>query len=205
MLRVRVIHNRPELERKMPIGQDPDLQIVKQVQQGTMRAYDLLVLKYQGRVMALISRFVSDRSITEDIAQESFLKAYRAINSFKGNSAFYTWLYRISVNTAKNYLAQQSRRTPYTDVSMDDFDGSENFKQLHNQTTPENSMARDQLEKLLNRAIAELPAELQQAFKFREFDGLSYEEIAEMMNSPIGTVRSRIFRAREQIEQKIKM
>lgn len=189
----------------MPIGQDPDLQIVKQVQQGNMRAYDLLVLKYQGRVMALISRFVSDRSITEDIAQESFLKAYRAINSFKGNSAFYTWLYRISVNTAKNYLAQQSRRTPYTDVSMDDFDGSENFKQLHNQTTPENSMARDQLEKLLNRAIAELPAELQQAFKFREFDGLSYEEIAEMMNSPIGTVRSRIFRAREQIEQKIKM
>lgn len=187
----------------MSNGLDPDLQIVKKVQQGNHRAFDLLVLKYQGRIMTLISRFISDRAMTEDIAQEAFLKAFRAINSFKGNSVFYTWLYRIAVNTAKNYLAQKSRKTPFDDVSMDNFDGSESYHQLHNQTTPENSLVRDQLELILNRAIIELPVELQQAFKFREFDGLSYEEIAVLMDSPIGTVRSRIFRAREQIEQKI--
>jgi len=183
--------------------QDPDLKIVELAQQGNVKAFDLLVLKYQGKVMTLISRFIADRALVEDVTQESFIKAYRSIKSFKGNSLFYTWLYRVAVNTAKNALSFQGRRVPISDVVLGSDHVEDYFEELHQLDNPENHLMTEQLQETINLALTKLPAELQQAFKFREFDGMSYEEISVLMETPIGTVRSRIFRARSYLEQSI--
>ena len=187
-----------------------DFELVKLVQQGNKRSFDLLVIKYQSRVMSIVSRFVKDHAEAQDVAQESFIKAYRAIKSFRGDSAFYTWLYRIAVNTAKNFLAARKRRPGYSgmqsiDLALDDDDQfSDHIEALHEIETPETKLMRDELKQVIDSAIASLSEELKTAICLREFDGLSYEEIAEALSCPIGTVRSRIFRAREVIDEQVK-
>lgn len=183
---------------------ETDQQLVERVQQGDARAFDLLVLKYQHKIVALVSRYVKDQHEVFDVSQEAFIKAYRALPRFRGDSAFYTWLYRIAINTAKNYLVSRARRPPGTDVEVDNGDYQEGSPQLTEIETPESNIARDQLEKTINSALDALPEELKVAVTLREFDGLSYEDIAEIMQCPVGTVRSRIFRARESIEKQIK-
>jgi len=181
-------------------GEATDQQLVVKVQEGDKRAFDLLVLKYQHKVHAIVSRFVRDTDEVADVVQEAFIKAYRALPKFRGESQFYTWLYRIAVNTAKNYLVSRSRRPPGSDVDIDDaeyYSGSEYLKDLG---TPENQLFRDELESVIVKSIAELPEDLRTAVTLREYEGLSYEEIAEIMECPVGTVRSRIFRARESID-----
>jgi len=181
-------------------GEATDQQLVVRVQEGDKRAFDLLVLKYQHKVHAIVSRFVRDTDEVADVVQEAFIKAYRALPKFRGESQFYTWLYRIAVNTAKNYLVSRSRRPPGSDVDIDDaeyYSGSEYLKDLG---TPENQLFRDELESVIVKSIAELPEDLRTAVTLREYEGLSYEEIAEIMECPVGTVRSRIFRARETID-----
>jgi RNA polymerase sigma-70 factor (ECF subfamily) len=181
-------------------GEATDQQLVVRVQEGDKRAFDLLVLKYQLKVHAIVSRFVRDTDEVADVVQEAFIKAYRALPKFRGESQFYTWLYRIAVNTAKNYLVSRSRRPPGSDVDIDDaeyYSGSEYLKDLG---TPENQIFRDELESVIVKSIAELPEDLRTAVTLREYEGLSYEEIAEIMECPVGTVRSRIFRARETID-----
>lgn len=181
-------------------GEATDQQLVVKVQEGDKRAFDLLVLKYQHKVHAIVGRFVRDTDEVADVVQEAFIKAYRALPKFRGESQFYTWLYRIAVNTAKNYLVSRSRRPPGSDVDIDDaeyYSGSEYLKDLG---TPENQLFRDELESVIVKSIAELPEDLRTAVTLREFEGLSYEEIAEIMECPVGTVRSRIFRARESID-----
>ena len=181
-------------------GEATDQQLVVRVQEGDKRAFDLLVLKYQHKVHAIVSRFVRDTDEVADVVQEAFIKAYRALPKFRGESQFYTWLYRIAVNTAKNYLVSRSRRPPGSDVDIDDaeyYSGSEYLKDLG---TPENQLLRDELESVIVKSIAELPEDLRTAVTLREYEGLSYEEIAEIMECPVGTVRSRIFRARESID-----
>lgn len=181
-------------------GEATDQQLVVKVQEGDKRAFDLLVLKYQLKVHAIVSRFVRDTDEVADVVQEAFIKAYRALPKFRGESQFYTWLYRIAVNTAKNYLVSRSRRPPGSDVDIDDaeyYSGSEYLKDLG---TPENQLFRDELESVIVKSIAELPEDLRTAVTLREYEGLSYEEIAEIMECPVGTVRSRIFRARESID-----
>lgn len=181
-------------------GEATDQQLVVRVQEGDKRAFDLLVLKYQLKVHAIVSRFVRDTDEVADVVQEAFIKAYRALPKFRGESQFYTWLYRIAVNTAKNYLVSRSRRPPGSDVDIDDaeyYSGSEYLKDLG---TPENQLFRDELESVIVKSIAELPEDLRTAVTLREYEGLSYEEIAEIMECPVGTVRSRIFRARETID-----
>ncbi len=183
--------------------QDTDQKLVERVQQGDKRAFDLLVLKYQHKVIAVISRFVKDSAEVHDVAQEAFIKAYRALGNFRGDSAFYTWIYRIAINTAKNHLVSRGRRPPSFDVDVDDaeyYPGAEGLKEIG---TPENTLMRDQLEQAVHKAIRELPEDLRTAVTLREMDGLSYEEIASVMNCPVGTVRSRIFRARESIDKHI--
>lgn len=182
---------------------DSDAQLVERVQQGDKRAFDLLVLKYQGRVQAIVGRFVRDRDEVADVSQEAFIKAYRALPKFRGDSQFYTWLYRIAVNCAKNYLVSRSRRPPGSDIDMDDAEQYGADLRLAELENPENTMARDQLAAALQTVIEGLPEELRSAVTLREYDGLSYEEIAEVMSCPVGTVRSRIFRAREAIEKEI--
>jgi len=182
---------------------DLDAQLVERVQQGDKRAFDLLVLKYQGRVQAIVGRFVRDRDEVADVSQEAFIKAYRALPKFRGDSQFYTWLYRIAVNCAKNYLVSRSRRPPGSDIDMDDAEQYGADLRLAELENPENTMARDQLAAALQTVIEGLPEELRSAVTLREYDGLSYEEIAEVMSCPVGTVRSRIFRAREAIEKEI--
>lgn len=180
-----------------------DQQLVSRVQQGDKRAFDLLVLKYQYRVHAIVGRFIRDSHEVEDVTQEAFLKAYRALPRFRGDSQFYTWLFRIAVNTAKNYLVSRSRRPPSSDVNLDDaefFAGSEQLKDLG---TPENQLFRDELEAVINKAIEELPEDLRTAVTLREYEGLSYEDIAGVMDCPVGTVRSRIFRGRELIDIRV--
>lgn len=180
-------------------ARDTDEQLVARVQQGDRRSFDLLVLKYQHKVMGLVRRFVKDQAEAEDVAQEAFIKAYRAINSFRGDSAFYTWLYRIAVNTAKNALDARKRR-PGSDVDIDDvadFAFSDNLRVEEN---PETLLASEDMHRIIEETLAALPEELRRALMLREFDGLSYEDIAEIMHCPIGTVRSRIFRAREAID-----
>ncbi|MEH6550202.1 MAG: RNA polymerase sigma factor RpoE [Pseudomonadales bacterium] len=179
---------------------DTDQALVKRVQKGDKRAYDLLVIKYQHKVMGVISRYVRERADMEDVAQEAFIKAYRALPNFRGDSAFYTWLYRIAINTAKNWLVAQGRRPPSTDVDVADaeyFEGDSALKDIEN---PENALFGQELKAVVDAAIKELPDDLRTAVTLREFDGLSYEEIAEVMGCPVGTVRSRIFRAREAID-----
>ncbi|NLQ18945.1 RNA polymerase sigma factor RpoE [Marinomonas sp. M1K-6] len=181
-----------------------DQALVERVQQGDKRAFDLLVIKYQYKVIGLIGRYVQDRGEALDVAQESFIKAYRAIGSFRGDSAFYTWLYRIAVNTAKNYLVSRSRRPPESDVELDNEEASGVYELLTDIDTPEANLNTERLEAAINHAIQHLPEELRGALTLREFDGLSYEDIALIMECPVGTVRSRIFRAREAVEKHIR-
>lgn len=184
--------------------EDTDQQLVERVLGGNKIAFNMLVLKYQHKVASLISRFVRDPSEVEDITQETFIKAYRSLSLFRGESAFYTWLYRIAVNTAKNHLVSRSRRPPASDVEIDDSDNLDAIVMLREIETPEGSLAAEELKAAIDEAIDELPEELRTAFTLREFSGLSYEDITEIMNCPVGTVRSRIFRAREAIDKKIK-
>lgn len=184
-----------------------DIELVNRVKSGDTAAFDFLVIKYQRRVIRLLSRIVRDPAEVEDIAQESFLKAYRAIEQFRGDSAFYTWLYRIAVNTAKNYLFSRGRRPiPISDLNTNSEDGESFDLQAVSDTseTPEGVMLGMQIAEAVNRAVEKLPKELSMAVSLREMDGLSYEEIAEVMNCPIGTVRSRIFRAREAISEELR-
>lgn len=178
--------------------------LVERVKRGDRKAFDALVLKYQGRILNLISRFVHDPSDASDVAQEAFIKAYRALPKFRGDSAFYTWIYRIAVNTAKNYLATRARQ-PFDAAS--DFDEMEQIGQsdtLKEQTTPERLLLTRELQETIIRAIEGLPADLRSAITLREIDGMSYEEIASVMACPVGTVRSRIFRAREAVDKQLK-
>jgi RNA polymerase sigma-70 factor (ECF subfamily) len=177
-----------------------DQQLVARVQKGDSRAFDLLVLKYQHRIFGLISRYIRDADEVQDVAQEAFIKAYRALPNFRGESAFYTWLYRIAINTAKNYLVARSRRPPGTDVELDDAEYLENGGSLRDIESPENVLFGAELKAVVERAIGALPEDLRTAITLREFDGLSYEDIADIMDCPVGTVRSRIFRAREAID-----
>lgn len=181
-----------------------DQQLVARVQKGDSRAFDLLVLKYQHRIFGLISRYVHDADEVQDVAQEAFIKAYRALPNFRGESAFYTWLYRIAINTAKNYLVSRSRRPPGSDVEVEDAEYYESGSALHEIETPENALFGAELKAVVERAIRELPEDLRTAVTLREFDGLSYEDIADIMDCPVGTVRSRIFRAREAIDGRVK-
>lgn len=183
---------------------EADQQLVERVQKGDKRAFDLLVAKYQHKVLSVIGRFVHDQDEAMDVAQEAFIKAYRALKNFRGESAFYTWIYRIAVNTAKNHLVSRGRRPPGSDVEIEDAEYYDGGSALHETSSPENNLLRDELEKVIYDAIAALPDDLKTAVTLREFDGLSYEEIAEVMDCPVGTVRSRIFRGREAIDNSIK-
>ena len=180
-----------------------DAELVARVQQGDKRAFDLLVLKYQHRIIALISRFLKNRSEVDDVAQEAFIKAYRALPNFRGDAQFYTWLYRIAINTAKNFLSARKRR-PLVAIS-DDMSAEQlaDITGLTDNDSPERLLATEQMKQIIHATIAELPEELRAALLLREHDGLSYEEIAEVMDCPIGTVRSRIFRAREAVDKRI--
>lgn len=181
-----------------------DQKLVARVQRGDKAAFDLLVRKYQHKVAKLIARYVRDRGEIEDVTQEAFIKAYRAIGGFRGESAFYTWLYRIAVNTAKNYLDSLGRRPPSSDVEVDGAELIESGESLRDQATPERNLLTDEIATTVTRAIEALPEDLRTAITLREIEGLSYEEIAQVMECPIGTVRSRIFRAREAIDQQLK-
>ncbi|HEY8568960.1 RNA polymerase sigma factor RpoE [Microbulbifer sp.] len=180
-----------------------DQQLVERVQKGDKRAFDLLVLKYQHKIAAVVSRYINDHAEVNDVVQEAFIKAYRALANFRGESAFYTWMYRIAINTAKNYLVSRSRRPPSYDVDLEDAEFYSGAEMLRDIDTPENQLFRDQLEATVHRAIRELPEDLRSAVTLRELEGLSYEEIAEVMGCPVGTVRSRIFRARESIDRAV--
>lgn len=184
--------------------QNVDQELVRRVQQGDKKAFDLLVIKYQQRIAKLISRYVRDQDEVQDVAQEAFIKAYRALPRFRGDSAFYTWLYRIAINTAKNYLVAQGRRPPATDVDAEEAVYVDGGMRLSDRDTPEQLVQRDEIERVIFDTIDSLPEELRTAITLREMEGLSYEEIAVTMDCPIGTVRSRIFRAREAIEIKLK-
>jgi RNA polymerase sigma-70 factor (ECF subfamily) len=181
-----------------------DQDLVERVQKGDKRAFDLLVRKYQHKVVGVISRYISDWSECQDVAQETFIRAYRAIQSFRGDSQFYTWVYKIATNTAKNHLVSQGRRPPTDDVSIDDAVQLDGGARLKDRATPEHELLRQEIEQTVFAAVEELPEDLKTAITLREVDGLSYEEIAETMNCPIGTVRSRIFRARDAIDQKLR-
>ncbi len=177
-----------------------DQQLVERAQRGDKHAYELLVAKYQRRLARLISRFVRDAAEVEDVTQEAFIKAYRALPSFRGESAFYTWLYRIGINAAKNYLLAHKRRAPTsTPFDAEEAEGFEEAGLLHEVSTPENELMSKQVVDVVNASLQQLPDDLRTALTLREIEGLSYEEIADVMNCPIGTVRSRIFRAREAI------
>jgi RNA polymerase sigma-70 factor (ECF subfamily) len=177
-----------------------DQQLVDQVFKGNKHAFDLLVLRYQHRILALVSRFIRDQSEVEDVCQEAFIKAYKALPKFRGDSAFYTWLYRIAINTAKNHMVTKGRRPPGTDVDLGDADLAELPAELVDTGSPEEKLSSTELHLLINNAIEELPEDLRTAFTLREFGGLSYEEITQIMDCPVGTVRSRIFRAREALD-----
>jgi RNA polymerase sigma-70 factor (ECF subfamily) len=176
---------------------DVDQQLVERVQRGDKAAFDLLVLKYQRKIFRLLSRLIRDPAEVEDVAQEAFVKAYRALANFRGESAFYTWLYRIAINTAKNHLVSQGRRAPTTtEADIEEAETFDDGDHLRDLNTPDSMLVSKQVAEAVNRAIEQLPEDLRTAIVLREIEGLSYEEIAESMNCPIGTVRSRIFRAR---------
>ena len=181
-----------------------DLELVKRVQRGDKTAFDLLVRKYQHRIGAVIGRFVHDYAESQDVAQESFIRAYRAIGNFRGDSQFYTWLYRIAVNTAKNHLVAAKRRPPTSDVDAEDAEHFAGAIRMQDGDTPEHELLREEIARTVTDAVSHLPEELRQAITLREMDGLSYEEIAETMDCPVGTVRSRIFRAREAIDARLR-
>lgn len=180
-----------------------DEELVLRVQQGDKSAYDILVLRYQHKIIQLVNRYVKDHSEAQDVAQEAFIKAYRALGSFRGDSAFYTWLYRIAINTAKNYLVSRSRRNSDYQVDVQDAEALENAPQLQGLDTPEHNLLGEEIVNTIQLAIENLPEEMRVAIMLREFEGMSYEEIAEAMDCPVGTVRSRIFRAREAIDNKL--
>jgi len=182
-----------------------DQQLVERVQRGDKRAFDLLVSKYQRKLGRLLSRFIRDPSEVEDVTQEAFIKAYRALPGFRGESAFYTWLYRIGINTAKNHLVAMGRRAPTgTELDAEEAESTEAGEQLRDLNTPENQLMSKQVGETVNQTLQELPEELRTAITLREVEGLSYEEIAEVMQCPVGTVRSRIFRAREAVAEKLR-
>jgi len=186
-------------------GNDVDRELVARAQKGDKRAFELLVEKYQRRLARLLSRFVRDPSEVEDVTQEAFIKAYRALPAFRGDSAFYTWLYRIGINTAKNYLMALGRRAPTsTEVEAEEAEGFEEADQLRDINTPESVLLSNEIAVTVNTTIAELPEELRTAIQLREIEGMSYEDIARIMDCPIGTVRSRIFRAREAIAERLR-
>ena len=184
--------------------QSVDQLLVERVQRGDKKAFDILVAKYQHKIVKLVSRYIRDQSEVLDVAQDAFIKAYRALPKFRGESAFYTWLYRIAINTAKNYLVAQGRRLPDSDVEIDVAEQYEGASELKDYATPERQLLKDEIEKTVFEVIEQLPEDLRTAITLRELEGLSYEEIAEAMGCPIGTERSRIFRAREAIHNKLK-
>jgi RNA polymerase sigma-70 factor (ECF subfamily) len=183
---------------------DVDEALVARVQRGDRRAFDLLVLKYQNRVASLVARYIRDQAEVADVTQEAFIRAYRAISTFRGDSAFYTWLYRIAINTAKNQLVALDRRPPGSDVDLEEAEQLEIGVRLKDNTTPEHHLLEDEIARTIRDALAALPEDLRTAITLRELEGLSYEEIAKAMDCPIGTVRSRIFRAREAIDGRLK-
>jgi RNA polymerase sigma-70 factor (ECF subfamily) len=181
-----------------------DQALVERVQKGDKRAFDLLVRKYQHKIISVVTRYVSDWSEAQDVAQEAFIRAYRALGAFRGDSAFYTWIYKIAINTAKNHLVSRGRRPPIGDIAIEDAVLLDGASQLRERATPERELLRQEIEQTVFGTVEDLPEELRTAITLREVDGLSYEEIAEAMNCPIGTVRSRIFRAREAIDEKLR-
>jgi RNA polymerase sigma-70 factor (ECF subfamily) len=193
------------LEVGFPSGlaKDTDKELVRRVQKGDKRAFDLLFARYQHKIGNLVARYLRNPQDVEDVTQEAFIKAFRALPRFRGDSAFYTWLYRIAINTAKNHLVARGRRPPGVDVDVEDAEFMDGADLLKESESPESALARDELSAAIDRAIGQLPDDLRSAVTLREFDGLSYEQIAEIMECPVGTVRSRIFRARESIDQHI--
>jgi RNA polymerase sigma-70 factor, ECF subfamily len=187
-------------DKSMSTETEFDHELVRRVQSGDSAAFDALVRKYQHRITSLIGRYVPDWSESQDVAQETFIRAYRALGSFRGDAQFYTWLHRIAVNTAKNHLVSQKRRPPTDDIDAQDAEQYDTGSRLRVTDTPEHELLRQEIERTVMRAVEALPEELRTAITLREMDGLSYEEIAERMACPIGTVRSRIFRAREAID-----
>lgn len=184
-------------------SEDLDQELVQRVQRGDKAAFDLLVIKYQHKIVHLVNRYVKDPHEAQDVAQDTFIKAYRALADFRGESAFYTWLYRIAINTAKNYLLSRSRRHYDYEIDVQDAEQVEGAPQLKDSETPEDLLMNEQVIEVIRSAIEKLPEEMRIAITLREFEGMSYEEIAEAMDCPIGTVRSRIFRAREAIDEKL--
>ncbi|EKE84811.1 RNA polymerase sigma factor RpoE [Idiomarina xiamenensis] len=184
--------------------QETDKLLVERVQRGEQAAFDLLVKKYQHKVMSLISRYVKQPGDVADVAQEAFIKAYRALPRFRGDSAFYTWLYRIAVNTAKNHLVAQGRKPPASDIDADEAEFYEGSGALKDNSSPESMLLTDEIRDVVMRTIDELPEDLRRAITLREIEGMGYEEIAIEMDCPIGTVRSRIFRAREAIDNQLR-
>lgn len=185
-------------------GEQSDLALVERVQRGDKSAFDVLVLRYQQKVLKLVARYVRDAMEAEDVTQEAFIKAYRALPAFRGDSAFYTWLYRIAINTAKNALVSSKRRPLDYDLDLQDSSQQELHARLKDTATPEHLLLTEEIRATVNGAMAELPEDLRTAIVLREIDGLSYEEIAAAMDCPVGTVRSRIFRAREAIDRKLR-
>lgn len=184
---------------------DIDRQLVERAQRGDKRAFELLVVKYQRKLGRLLARFIRDPAEVEDVTQEAFIKAYRALPAFRGDSAFYTWLYRIGINTAKNYLMALGRRAPTsTEIEAEDAEGYDEGEQLRDINTPESMLLSKEIAQTVNATIEELPEELRTAIQLREIEGMSYEDIARIMDCPIGTVRSRIFRAREAIAERLR-
>lgn len=181
-----------------------DEELVRRVQTGDKRAFDLLVLKYQHKIIKLCLRYVHDHAMAHDVAQEAFIKAYRGLGRFRGESAFYTWLYRIAINTAKNHLVSEGRRTPDVEVDAQEAEQIGGEPALRENATPEGELLSEEIRKVIEDTIAGLPEDLRVAISLRELEGLSYEEIAESMDCPIGTVRSRIFRAREAIDKNLR-
>jgi RNA polymerase sigma-70 factor, ECF subfamily len=187
------------------VDRDLDRQLVERAQRGDKQAFELLVSKYQRKLARLLARFIRDPAEVEDVAQEAFIKAYRALPSFRGDSAFYTWLYRIGINTAKNYLVAMGRRAPTaTEFDSEEAEGFEDGEHLRDINTPESVLMSNEIARTVNDTMEQLPEELRNAITLREIEGLSYEDIATIMNCPIGTVRSRIFRAREAIAEKLR-
>lgn len=181
-----------------------DKELVKQAQKGDKAAFDTLVTKYHLKVVNLVTRFVKNADDAQDVAQEAFIKAYRGLKNFRGDSAFYTWLYRIAINSAKNYLVSQGRKSPAYAVDVEDAEHMESATNLKEYDTPEGNMLTDEIEQTVYKAIKDLPEDLKTAITLRELEGMSYDEIANVMECPIGTVRSRIFRAREAIDKHLK-
>ena len=192
----------PNTQASAPVPPS-DQQLVERVQAGDKRAFDLLVLKYQHKIISLVGRYVKDHHEAMDVSQEAFIKAYRALANFRGDSQFYTWLYRIAINTAKNYLVARNRRPPDVDVEANEYGDYGSADIMADVDTPENLMARDQLQDKVFATLEKLPDDLRTALTLREFEGMTYEQIAQVMDCPVGTVRSRIFRARDAIDKEV--